>query len=56
VEAGGLLSYSANLPDLYARAAGYVDKNIDGHKAERPACATADQIRAGNQREDRQDT
>jgi hypothetical protein len=54
VGGGGLLSYDPDRIDQYRRAAGYVDRILRGRQARRPAGAGADEIRAGNQHENRQ--
>ena len=43
VEAGGLMSYAQNIPDLYRRAAGYVDRVLRGA---RPADLPVEQPKA----------
>ena len=54
VDAGGLMYYGADLADSYRRVAYYVDKNPEGSQARRSACGTADEVRVGDQSEDRQ--
>jgi putative ABC transport system substrate-binding protein len=38
VEAGFLMSYSSNEPEIYRRAVTYVDKILKGRQARRPSC------------------
>ena len=54
VEAGGLMSYGANFPDMFRRAADIVDKISQGSEAGGLARGTTDQLRAGDQSEDRE--
>jgi putative ABC transport system substrate-binding protein len=53
VSAGGLISYSADSTDPHRRAAGYVDRILQGREAGQPSCAEPDQVRAGGQSQDR---
>ena len=46
VEAGGLMSYGASLPDSYRQAGIYVGRDSQGREAGRPAGDAADQVRA----------
>jgi putative ABC transport system substrate-binding protein len=49
VEAGGLMSYGPNFPDMYRRAADYVDKISARGKAGRHPGRAADQVRSGGE-------
>ena len=44
VRSGGLLSYGSDLPDMYRRAATYVDKIPEGHQPRRTAGAIGGKV------------
>jgi putative ABC transport system substrate-binding protein len=54
VEAGGLMSYGASFVNLFRRGGDYVDKILRGAKTCRPAGGAADDIRIGDQSQNRE--
>jgi ABC-type uncharacterized transport system substrate-binding protein len=49
VEAGGLMAYAADRPDMYRRVGAYAGQNLQGCQARRPACFAVNQIRVRHQ-------
>jgi ABC-type uncharacterized transport system substrate-binding protein len=56
VEAGGLMAYGPNFPDLFRRAGALVDKILRGVKAGGNSSRAADKVRSRHQSYDRQGT
>jgi len=52
VDAGGLMSYGLNFPDLWRRAGDFVDKNSARNEARRNPGRAADQVRSHHQSDD----
>ena len=54
VEAGGLMSYGTNFPDLFRRAATYRRQNSKRRQARRSPCRAAEEVRVHHQSQSRQ--
>jgi putative tryptophan/tyrosine transport system substrate-binding protein len=53
VEAGGLMSYGANIADAWQQLGVYAGPHRQRREARRPSCRAVKQVRAGHQRPDR---